>query len=252
LEAYTSGGGRVISGAAVGRVLVEDGRARGVEVSNGRSKTRIDADVVVLAAGGIGNPPILRASGLEVRDRLWVDIVMTVGGIKRGAGMLNEPPMVWFAERDHYILSPYIDLLAHFFHKPWRDVSIEDRVGLMVKLADTAEGRVEADGTVRKGLTDEDRSRLARAGELARDVMEAAGVEGPFVNGLLNGGHLGGTVPLSVEDAGAMRPSWLPGGLWVADLSLVPRSQGMPTMLAAAAIGLRVARRVLETSDAGQ
>ena len=165
--------------------------------------------------------------------------------------MLHEPPMVWFAEREHYILSPYLDLLTYFFHRPWRGVSIGDRVGLMVKLADTAAGTVEADGTVRKGLTDEDRSRLAEARELAQGIMEEAGVEGPLVDGMLNGGHLGGTVPLTREDAVAMRPSWLPQGLWVADLSLVPRSQGLPTMLTAAALGLRVARRVLEDAGMG-
>ncbi len=251
LEGFTSAGGSLRTGAPVRRVLVEDGRVRGVEVGTGRSAERVDADVVVLAAGGIGNPPILRASGVEVRDRLWVDIVLTVGGVKQGADMLHEPPMVWFAEREHYIISPYIDLLVHFFHKPWRGVSIEDRVGLMIKLADTAEGSVEADGTIRKGLSDEDRTRLAEAREITCGIMEEAGVDGPFVDGLLNGGHLGGTVPLSAEDAVAMRPSWLPEGLWVADLSLVPRSQGMPTMLTAAAIGMRVAGHVLKGADGG-
>ena len=121
----------------------------------------------------------------------------------------------------------------------------------MIKLADTAEGSVEADGTIRKGLSDEDRTRLAEAREITCGIMEEAGVDGPFVDGLLNGGHLGGTVPLSAEDAVAMRPSWLPEGLWVADLSLVPRSQGMPTMLTAAAIGMRVAGHVLKGADGG-
>ena len=251
LEGFTSAGGVLRTGMPVKRVLVEGGRVRGVEVGKGRSAVRVDADMVVLAAGGIGTPPILRASGMEVRDRLWVDIVLTVGGVKKGADMLHEPPMVWYAEREHYILSPYIDILTHFFHRPWRGVSIEDRVGLMIKLADTAEGSVEADGTVRKGLSDEDRTRLAEASALARGIMEDAGVEGPFVDGMLNGGHLGGTVPLSREDAGTMHPSWLPEGLWVADLSLVPRSQGMPTMLTAAAIGLRVAERAIEGASEG-
>ena len=41
-----------------------------------------------------------------------------------------------------------------------------------------------------------------------------------------------------------MRPSWLPEGLWVADLSLVPHSQGLPTILLTAALALRVARNI--------
>jgi len=42
-----------------------------------------------------------------------------------------------------------------------------------------------------------------------------------------------------------MKPSWLPDGLWVADLSLVPRSQGMPTILLTAALALKVAREII-------
>jgi choline dehydrogenase-like flavoprotein len=41
-----------------------------------------------------------------------------------------------------------------------------------------------------------------------------------------------------------MRPAVLPEGLWVADLSLAPRSEGLPTMLVASALALRVARRI--------
>ena len=233
-------GGTVRTGAAVTRVVVEGGRARGVLVG----RERVEADVVVLAAGGIGTAAVLKASMLPARDSLWVDIVLTVGGVLEGARMLEEPPMVWYASRDGYILSPYIDVLSHWFHPPWRNVAVEDRVGVMVKLADEATGSVGADGTVRKALTAADSERLRGAVALARRVMEASGVHGPFVEGMLNGGHMGGTVPLGREDVAAMRPPWLPEGLWVADLSLVPRSQGLPTMLLAAALGLRVARTI--------
>jgi hypothetical protein len=205
---------------------------------------RVDADAVVLAAGGVGTAQVLKASGLPARDNLWCDIVLTLGGVSKGARMLGEPPMVWYAARDGYIVSPYIDVLSHWFHPPWRTVPVEDRVGVMVKLADTEDGEVCPDGTVRKAVTARDRERLAAAAGEVRELMEASGVEGPFVEGVLNGGHLGGTVPLARKDVPAMRPSGLPEGLWVADLSLAPRSQGMPTQLLAAALALRVARRV--------
>ena len=248
----TARGGRVMTDAPVRRVIVEGGRAVGVEVARGRSTERFDAEVVVLAAGGLGNPPILRASGLEARDSLWVDIVLTVAGTRKGSRMLEEPPMVWSTDRGKFMLSPYFDLLALFFHKPWRGRLVRDHVGLMVKVADSSEGTVEADGTVRKTLTEEDVRRLDEGRDLAIKVMEGAGVEGPYVDGLLNGGHLGGTVPLSRGDVDGMRPSHLPEGLWVADLSLAPRSQGLPTVLTAAALGLRVARRVVDGSSPGE
>ena len=77
--------------------------------------------------------------------------------------------------------------------------------------------------------------------------MESAGVNGPFITGVPNGGHLGGTVPLMKEDVQTMRPSDLPDGLWVADLSLAPRSQGLPTILLTAALALRVTRQIIKS-----
>jgi len=239
-------GGTVRTGMPVRQVVVEGGVARGVLAGGKNAPEKVLGDVIVLAAGAIGNAQILKASGLEARDRLWADIVLTVGGRSRGARMLEEPPMVWYAKRPGFILSPYIDVLSHWFHGAWRSVPVGDRVGMMVKLADEAKGTVRADGTVSKEVSPEDRSRLDRAAAEARDLMEEAGVDGPFIRGMLNGGHFGGTVPLAREDVGSMHPSFLPEGLWAADLSLAPRSQGMPTMLTAAALALRVARRLAE------
>jgi ferredoxin len=236
-----AGGGRILRESTVKHVIIKDGSARGVELEGGKC---LDADGVVLAAGAIGTAQILKASGLQPSNRLWVDIVLTLGGVLKDANMFDEPPMAWYAKRPDYILSPYPDILSHLFYKPWRDVSDDDRVGVMVKLADEQNGTVEADGTVRKELTDHDRSRLEEGIGLAEEIMRSAGVSGPFVPGMLNGGHHGGTVPLTSNDVQTMHPGWLPGGLWVADLSLLPRSQGLPTILTTMALALRVSRAI--------
>ncbi len=241
---YLGKGITLLTNTAVERVLLDGNRATGVQVSHGLSTEKINADVVVLSAGGIGSAQILRSSNLPVQDKLWVDIVLTVGGISKGSKMLNEPPMAWFIKEDNYILSPYFDLLSYWFHKPWKDVSAEDRVGMMIKLADVEQGSVAADGTVTKALTELDRKRLEDAKLKAKEIMEASGVTGPFVDGMVHGGHLGGTVPLTSGDVETMHPSILPENLWVADLSLMPRSQGLPTMLTAMALSLKVARRI--------
>lgn len=232
--------------SAVKKVVVENGCAVGVLVSHGSSLERVDADVIVLSAGGIGTAQILRASDLPTHDNLWIDVVLTVGGISKNARMLNEPPMAWFIKKENYILSPYFDLLSYWFHKPWKDVSVENRVGMMIKLADTEQGSVAADGTVTKSLTEVDEQRLEEAKVKAKEIMAASGVTGPFVDGMIHGGHLGGTVPLTKADVETMHPIGLPKNLWVADLSLMPRSQGLPTMLTAAALALKVAKCIVE------
>ncbi|MDD1743839.1 MAG: FAD-dependent oxidoreductase [Methanomassiliicoccales archaeon] len=238
------GGAELRLETPVERVLVENDRASGVLVRTKQGGETINADLVILSAGGIGTAQILRASSLPVQDKLWADVVLTLGGRKKDAEMLSEPPMVWYTRHDRFILSPYLDILSHWFHKPWRGVGLRDRVGLMVKLGEEANGVVEADGTVRKDLTSADHDKLAMATELAKKVMVDAGVEGPFVPGMLNGGHLGGTVPLRREDVDSMHPSGLPENLYVADLSLLPRSQGLPAMLTASALALRVVRTI--------
>ena len=115
----------------------------------------------------------------------------------------------------------------------------------MIKLADVEQGSVDADGTVMKSLTDLDWQRLEEAKVEAVRIMEQSGVNGPFVDGIVHGGHLGGTVPLTKDTADSLRPEGLPNGLWVADLSLMPRSQGLPTMLTAAALALKVSKRII-------
>ena len=175
-----------------------------------------------------------------------MDIVLTLGGVLKGANQIKEPPMVWYTKHEDYILSPYLDILSHLFHKPWKNVSISDRVGVMVKLADIEEGAVFSDGKVQKAVNRKDYIRLDEAIGEAKKILESAGVSGPYINGMYNGGHLGGTVPLTKSDVDSMKPSWLPEGLWVADLSLAPRSQGLPTILLTAAMALKVAKKISE------
>lgn len=242
-------GATLYTDSRVEKLILEKDHLKGLEVNcQGKLRT-FKADLVVLAAGGIGTAQILKNSGLTAQDHLWADIVLTLGGVSPGARQLEEPPMAWYTEHKDYILSPYLDILSHFFHKPWRKVSVNDRVGLMVKLADTEKGAVFKNGKVEKQLTEHDNERLSEAITLAEEVMVDAGVSGPFIQGMYNGGHLGGTVPLGKSDVAKMKPSWLPDRVWVADLSLAPRSQGLPTILLTAAMALRVARKILETKD---
>ena len=121
--------------------------------------------------------------------------------------MLNEPPMAWFIKKKttfcHRTLISY--LIGSI--NPGKMCPCEDRVGMMIKLADTEQGAVAADGTVTKSLTKADYESLDKAKIEAKQIMEAAGVTGPFVDGMIHGGHLGGTVPLTKADVETMHPA---------------------------------------------
>lgn len=64
-------GARIVSGLRVQRVLSENGRATGVlGHRSGGSEVRISAPLVVVAAGAVPTPPLLRRSGLGRHPRL--------------------------------------------------------------------------------------------------------------------------------------------------------------------------------------
>jgi hypothetical protein len=64
-------GARIVSGLHVRRVTVEGGRATGVEARRpDGGEARISAPIVVVAAGAIPTPPLLRRSGLGRHPRL--------------------------------------------------------------------------------------------------------------------------------------------------------------------------------------
>ncbi|MQB00102.1 MAG: FAD-binding protein [Actinobacteria bacterium] len=64
LEDAVKLGARLVAGANISRVLIEDGNAYGVVGSVGDNELRIEARAVVVAAGGIETPALLLRSGL--------------------------------------------------------------------------------------------------------------------------------------------------------------------------------------------
>jgi hypothetical protein len=232
----------------VEKLVIINNQVKSIEARQGKNKLIFCSDVVVLAAGGLGTSIILKNSGIETSDKLWIDIVATLGGVSKGANQLNELPMLWFTKHEDYMISPYIDLLSLWFYKPWRNVSSKDRVGLMIKLADSSNGAISKDGKITKELTKSDANKLDEGLKIAQEIMEKTGIKKPFITGMLNGGHLGGTVPLTISDINSMKPSHLPENLWIADLSLIPTSQGMPTILLTSALALKVARKIIEAN----
>lgn len=248
LDAIPKNQVKIFTKTVVEKLVIINNQVRSIEARQGKNKLIFSSDIVVLAAGGLGTSKILKNSGIETSDKLWIDIVATLGGVYKGANQLNELPMLWYTKHEDFMISPYIDVLSLWFHKPWRGVIPKDRVGLMIKFADSANGVISKDGKITKELTENDTNTLDVGLKIAQKIMEKTGVKKPYITGMLNGGHLGGTVPLTKNDVYSMKPPHLPENLWVADLSLIPTSQGMPTILLTSALALKVARKIIETN----
>ena len=236
-------GARLLEGHRVDRIEMEGKRAVGVWTANGRQLFL--ADVIVLAAGGLGTPVILQRSGVPCVDRLFVDPVLCLAGRRKGTGPVGEISMPFVAQADGYILSPYFDYLSFLFNRSWKRPA-GSVLSFMVKLADSCQGSC-GPGGIRKALTREDQEALSSAVQICRKILVSAGVnEDTLVLGKVNAGHPGGMVPLGPQDAGSLHPSRLPGNLYVADASLLPKSLGNPPILTVMALAKAVARKIKE------
>jgi len=232
----------------VHEVVIERGRAVGVVASKGRHRQVHRADLVVLAAGGLGTPDILQESGIECQATLFVDPVLCVAARRAKTLQNRELPMPFIVQQEHFIISPYFDFLSYFFNPTWR-LPAGDIFSLMIKLADTNEGTVCSKGAG-KTLTDIDRARLEDGVKWCKEILRRMGVKDADVfRGTLNAGHPGGMLPLSEKEARTLHHSRLPENLYVADATLLPNSLGNPPILTILALAARIGRLGRELAD---
>lgn len=238
-------GARLRTGCRVSGVVIEKGRALGVTAKAGARSEFIAADVVVLAAGGLGTTVILQNSGISCEPGLFVDPVLCVAAPWEKARQDRDIPMPFVADRGPYILSPYFDYLSYYFNREW-PAGPGDILSLMVKLADARSGTVRA-RSVEKELLPQDTEALRSAVELCVEVLRRLGVDkSKIFFGTLNAGHPGGTLPLTGADAGTLHPGRLPENLFLADATLLPGSLGKPPILTIMALAKKVAKTVRE------
>lgn len=239
LNQAVEAGADVLCGQRVHEVVVEQGHAVGVAASRGRHRQVHRADLVVLAAGGLGTPAILQESGIECQASLFVDPVLCVAAMRPRTLQNREIPMPFIVQGEHFIVSPYFDFLSYFFNPRWK-LPAADIFSLMIKLADTNTGTVSSKG-VRKALLDIDRARLEEGVRCCRGILRRMGVkDGDVFLGTLNGGHPGGTLPLSEKEARTLHHPRLPENLYVADATLLPNSLGNPPILTILALAKRI------------
>lgn len=240
--------------AQVKHVLIEDGHAVGVEGTIGRTPFTARAETIVLAAGGIGSPRILQASGFrEAGQGMTMDTTMMVYGFIKERGIGNEPPMTWSWENndegymlstlmDPWLLYPLINSLKGLKYAltwpRWNHI-----LGVMIKLKDEISGGVFPDGKISKPLTDSDRSRLAGAEEMCRKILVEAGAERSSIFMTpLRGTHPSGTVRLgTMVDENLQTQT---AGLYVCDASVFPEALDRPTVLTIIGLAKRLAKHL--------
>lgn len=235
---------RVITNCKVERIEISGNKAKRIVARQGFRTVNYEADVVVLAAGGLGTPQILAKSGVDCQPHLFVDPVLCVAAPMASARQDKQLLMPFVSKRDGYIISPYMDWLSFFFNGKWRK-PMNGMISLMIKMADEERGKVER-GKVSKTLTAKDQETLLRGVDDCREILQAMGVPPEdVILGTLNSGHPGGMLPLTADEAETMHSPLLPANLYVADASLLPQALGLPPILTIMALAKRISRRIL-------
>lgn len=254
VDEAVAAGAELRTRARVDRVLIEDGHAVGVAGRLAGQPFNARAETVVLAAGGIGTPRILQASGLrEAGLGMAMDTTVMVYGFVKEQGIGNEPPMTWSWENldagymlstliDPWLLYPVVTALKGprypLTWPRWNHI-----LGVMIKLRDEVSGGVFADGRISKPLTPDDCARLRQAEAVCREILVEAGAKPDtlFMT------PLRGTHPSATVRLGAMLDANLQTavpGLYVCDASAFPEALGRPTVLTIIGLGKRLARHL--------
>jgi choline dehydrogenase-like flavoprotein len=279
-DAWAAGRLEVRANAYVDNVVVEDGEATGVEyVDEGRMRRRVDADVVVVAAGTLNTPQLLLRSALpDSPSSRLVGRNLGFHPARLVYGLFDEP-------QDNHMVYP---ITAHAMgHQHDEDggfvieattiqdpigfaTTLEDQngplygdalvealrafrrwVGLLVMVNDDNNGSVHLDGngveSYAAAFTPPEQERIDGALDFTRDVLREAGAATVRWTGLLTT-HVQGTCRMgsdperSVVDADAQ--SWDVKRLYVGDGSVVPRTLSVNPSLTIMALADRLAAHI--------
>lgn len=228
------------------RVLMEGGRAQGVEVLRDGARRQFRAPLVVLAAGGIQSPRLLHRSGLRPRQASFfsdpvVAVMGTVDDVDGGAEVPMAAgagfPIEGVSLADLTLPRPMYQAFALQAGRLDRIRAHARTLSVMVKIRDDVGGSI-GPRWVDKRLTEGDRARLAQGVAMARQILEQAGAHHVFATHHF-AAHPGGSVPIGAPHGvdSALRAA---PGLHVCDASVIPGAWGLPPTLTLLCLGKRL------------
>ena len=245
-------GAEVVYNTRVEKVIIQNGKAKGVECISPNGPIKYYSNTVVLAAGGIKTPVILQNSGIKnAGQNLFIDICELHYGITPDIDLSHEPPMqlvnTEFLEKEGFIHSTGAikdKSKLKYYLKDNVDAYLNNNLfAVIVKIRDEAQGKIYPDGTFSKAATAQDRSRLDKGGEAARALLIAAGAKPDTIQKRegLYGGHNGASAALGVVVDKNLQTKI--DNLFVCDASILPESPGLPPMLTIMAIAKWFAKK---------
>ena len=255
VEEALAHGAQLINGARVKRVIIENGVAVGVEFIRASKPFQVHAQTVIVSAGGIGSPVILRASGIKragynfffdpligVRGTV-ADIDVPDSEIPMSAGVHMHDEGYMMTDMAHP--AAFSTLFAAAALRFDQMFSRRHTLQIMVKARDELGGRLTDNGGVRKNLDKSEKQKLLRGYERARQILKNAGAKNIFKTGYL-AAHPGGTVKIGDLVDADLKTEY--DNLYVCDCSVIPEAWGLPPTLTLIGLGKRLARHLADES----
>ncbi|MBI4833115.1 MAG: GMC family oxidoreductase [Candidatus Lindowbacteria bacterium] len=258
LKDAVKAGARLLIETECEEVIVDKGMAVGVSArtSDGQKKD-FRAERVILSAGGLSTPLLLMRAGMDkVGDGCFSDPTVVVYGQAPFEGTWADPPVsvvTWeFYDSDGIrlgtIMEPKwllaINLLKQSPKNLLSALNYKKMVGILVKVKDDLSGRVYPDGSVSKGLGEQEWGRLNKGIKTAKDILRA--VECPaksIVVGDAKGAHPSGTCRIGYAVNANLETEIK--NLYACDASVFPEALDRPTVLTILGLGKRLSRHIL-------
>ncbi len=248
-----AGGADLALHADVKRVIVQNGRACGVELKNGE---RFYGRSVVLSAGGMSNVHLLRAAGIgEAGKGLCCDWLTFVQAVVPGTNARGATPMsvgtLEHYETDDFVLMPVSPNWALFLgvailsgpRHLLKLANMRRYSSIMVKVRDDITGEIGNGRAFSKPVTPSDRRKLDKGIEVITKIFRKAGAKESSIYPMKQAGaHPSATCRIGhvVDTDLATQIS----GLYCCDASVLPSSLGAPVVWTVVSLGKRLAKHL--------
>ncbi|OFW68292.1 MAG: glucose-methanol-choline oxidoreductase [Actinobacteria bacterium RBG_13_63_9] len=250
IENAIGNGAVLVNGARVKKVIVESKRATGVEYTRNGATQKAFAPLVIVSAGGVGSPVILRESGIEAAgyDFFFDPLITAMGTVKDLKGG-KEFPMaagVHMEDEGYLMTDMTVPALLHGIFAAGgfrldKLFSHSRTLSIMIKAKDDLAGRVTDGGGVRKSLTKRDVQKLMKGYERAKEILKNAGAKDTYRSGYV-ASHPGGTVKVGDLLDSNLKTEY--DNLYVCDCTVIPEAWGLPPTLTLIGLGKRLAKHL--------
>ena len=242
LKVALENGSTLITEEGAISLVVKENKVVGVNTEKGNT---YQADIVILAAGGVVTPKLLRTAGIKAGETLSVDPFVTIGGYLKDSNQTNEIEMNSYLTFPNFVIATHTSqYVLKKVQKTHPDATAQDIASFMVKIADKCKGYVHGE-EISKQLDFDDAAKLAEGCGVATSILVEAGVDIKSISSThVRGAHMQSSARIGdIVDTNLKTEI---DNLYVADGSVLPVAPGAPPIYTILALSRRLGQYLSE------